>query len=271
MTMKILTLDLKRSLKSTLIWSISLGLSLFFVIIIYPLFKDMMDAINVVIEQLESLDIAFLDFIDTFGGIPTNGVEYFATEGAMFMQIAAGMFASLLGFSIINKEDREKTSEMLFTLPIERSSYLLEKMISVFIQIVLFMVIQLGVIAVGFAIVAPNENITSLFVFGFFDGLMLLMIAYLAMGLGLLMKPGASTLFPLIIPIPLYIITTIAYATDNDTLRLVRFLSPFTFAEPVGFLKDQHDFEWLNFGIFALLTLVVIILSFIAFKKREIV
>lgn len=269
--MKIFALDFKRGIKSTLIWSIALGLSLFLVIIIYPLFKDMMDAINNVIEQLESLDIAFFDFIETFGGIPSNGVEYFATEGAMFMQIAAGMFASLLGFSIIQKDDREKTSEMLYTLPIERSSYLLEKMISVFVQITLFMLIQLVMIAIGFAIVSPGENIRSLFVFGFFDGLMLLMVAYLSMGLSLLLKPGSSTLFPLIIPIPLYIITTVAYMTDNRTLALIRFLSPFTFAEPVGFIKEQSDFEWLNFGIFSVLTIVVIILSFIAFKKREIV
>jgi ABC-2 type transport system permease protein len=269
--MKLFMLDMKRNIKSTLIWSLGLGLSLFFVIIIYPIVQDMMDAINHVIEQLESLEYSFLDFIDIFGGIPSNGIEYFATEGAMFMQIAAGMFASLLGFSIINRDDREKTAEMLYTLPITRSSYLLEKMIAVFVQILLFMLIQLGIIALGFSIVAPDENISALFIFGFFDGLMLVMIAFLSMGLSLVMKPGSSTLFPLIIPIPLYVITTIAYATDNHILRLLRFLSPFTFAEPVGFLKNQRDFEWLNFGIFGILTLIVIVLSFIAFKKREIV
>ncbi len=269
--MKLFRLELKRSIKSNLIWSISLGITMFSIIIIYPMVMDMMDALNEMIDYLESINSSFVEFINDFGGIPQNGVEYFATEGAMILQIAAGIYAAMMGYQIINKDDKEKTVEVLYTLPIHRLSYLFQKMLVVFVEIFIFMATQILFVIIGFMIVSPDEAILELFKFGFYDMLMMLMISYLSMGLALILKPQSSSFIPMAIPIPLYVITTIAYATDNQTLKLLKYISPFTFAEPVGILKDHTDFEWLNFLIFTIFTLTVIGFSMVRFKRREII
>ncbi len=269
--MKLFRLELKRSIKSNLIWSISLGITMFSIIIIYPMVMDMMDALNEMIDYLESINSSFVDFINDFGGIPQNGVEYFATEGAMILQLAAGIYAAMIGFQIINKDDKEKTVEVLYTLPIHRISYLFQKMLVVFVEIFIFMASQILFVIIGFVIVSPGEAITELFMFGLFDMMMMLMISYLSMGLALVLKPQSSSFIPMAIPIPLYVITTIAYATDNATLKLLKYISPFTFAEPVGFLKDHTDFEWLNFLIYTIFTLAVIGFSIYRFRRREII
>ncbi len=269
--MRLFRLELKRSIKSNLIWSVALGITMFSIIIIYPMVMDMMDALNEMIDYLESINSSFVDFINDFGGIPQNGVEYFATEGAMILQLAAGIYAAMIGFQIINKDDKEKTVEVLYTLPIHRISYLFQKMLVVFVEIFIFMAAQILFVILGFVIVSPDEAIAELFMFGLFDMLMMLMISYLSMGLALVLKPQSSSFIPMAIPIPLYVITTIAYATDNATLKLLKYISPFTFAEPVGFLKDHTDFEWLNFLIYSIFTLAVIGFSIYRFRRREMI
>ena len=269
--MNLFLLEIKRSIKSNLIWSLSLGITMFAIIIIYPMVMDMMDALNEMFDYLESINSSFVEFINDFGGIPHNGIEYFATEGAMILQIAAGIYAAMIGFQIINKDDKEKTVEVLYTLPIHRVSYLLQKMLVVFVEICIFMMVQIFFVIIGFFLVSPNEAFHELFIFGLFDILMMLMISYLSMGLALVLKPQSSSFIPMAIPIPLYVITTLAYATDNATLKLLKYISPFTFAEPVGLLKDHTDFEWLNFTIYSAFTILVIAFSIYRFKRREMI
>ncbi len=271
MNLALFKLEFRRSLKGFLIWSFSLGLTLFLVIMIYPVVQDMMDALDDMLAYLESIDSSFVGFLETFGGIPENGIEYFATEGALFLQLLGGIYAAILGFNIIQKDEKEETVEVLHVLPLSRSSILLTKMMHVLITILLFTFIQIGFVHLGFLFVSPNESMIELWTFGFFDFIMFLMISYLAMGLALLLKPKTSPLVSIAIPFPLYIITMIAFATDNDALKALKYLSPFTFTEPVGWLKDHVDFEWLNFYIFIGLTVIVIILSFVFYKKRQMI
>ena len=264
-------LEFKRSFKSLMIWSFSLALSLLLVIVIYPMAKDMFEALEQMIEYFESINSGFVGMLEMFGGIPENGIEYFATEGAMFLQLLGGIFAAIVGFGIINKDEKEKTVEVIYTLPISREKLLFTKMTVVAVNLLIFMLIQVLMVDLGFLLVAPGEDISAIWMFGLFDYFMFLMIAYLSMFLAIVLKPNQSNFIAIAIPFPLYIITTIAYATDNAFLKSLKYISPFTFAEPVGWLKDQLDFEVINFFIFLSLTVVSIILSFILFKKRQII
>ena len=264
-------LEFKRSFKSLMIWSISLALSLLLVIVIYPMAKDMFEALEQMIEYLESIDSAFVGMLDSMGGIPDSGIEYFATEGAMFLQLLGGIFAAIVGFGIINKDEKEKTVEVIYTLPISRQKLLFTKMMVVALNLFIFMLIQVLIVDLGFLIVAPGEDISAIWIFGLFDYIMFLMIAYLSMFLALLLKPNQSSFIAIAIPFPLYIITMIAYATDNAFLKFLKYFSPFTFAEPIGWLKEQSAFELTNFIIFTVLTIISIVFSFILFKKRQMI
>lgn len=271
MNLTLFKLEFRRQLKGFLVWSLSLGLTLFLIIMVYPIVQDMMDALEDMLLYLESIDSSFLGFLETFGGIPENGIEYFATEGALFLQLLGGIYAAILGFNIIQKDEKEETVEVLHVLPMSRSMILSTKMMYVLVTIFLFTAIQIGFVHLGFLFVSPNESMVELWTFGFFDFIMFLMISYLAMGLALLLKPKTSPLVSIAIPFPFYVLTMIAFATNNDILKALKYISPFTFTEPVGWLKDHVPFEWENFLIYVGITLIVIILSFVFYRKREMI
>ncbi|MDI6453530.1 ABC transporter permease subunit [Peloplasma aerotolerans] len=264
-------IEIRRNFKSNMIWSFALGLSLFLIVAIYPMVAEMMDALNEMLEYLESIDSSFIAMMESFGGIPDNVMEYFATEGALFLQLLGGIYAAMLGFGIVSKDEKENTVEVIYVLPISRAKLLTTKMLSVATLLFIFTFIQMLLTQVGFIIVAPGESHLILWEFGLFDYVMFLMIAYLSMGLAMFLKPNKSPLISIAIPFPLYIITMISSATNNDFLKALKYISPFTFTEPVGFLKEGHGFELINFLTFSALTIIVVILSFKKFRKREMI
>jgi len=268
---KLFNLEFKRSLKGNLIWSFSIGISLFLIVLLYPMAMELMDALNQMLDYLGTIESQFLEMLENFGGIPENGIEYFATEGAMFLQLLGGIYAAIIGFGIINKDEKEKTVEVLHTLPISKFKYLFTKISIVIFNLFIFTLIQVLFVELGFLLVAKDENVSIMWLFGLFDFIMFVMIALISMGLALILKPNQSSFIAIAIPFPLYIITLISNQTNNEILKFLKYFSPFTFTEPVSFLKDQSDFEMTNFIIFVCLTLAVTIFSFIKFRKREMV
>lgn len=266
-----LGLEIKRSFKGNMIWSFSLGLSLLLIVAIYPMVEDMMVALTEMLEYLESQNSPFLAMMEQFGGIPSNAMEYFATEGAMFMQLLGGIYAAVLGFGAINKDEKERTVEILYVLPISRNKLLTSKVLSIAFNLFIFTVIQIALIEIGFIAVAPDTDHYLLLSFGFFDYLMFLMIAYISLGLAMFMKPNQSSLIAIAIPFPFYIMTIIASATNNDFLKALKYASPFTFTEPVGWLKSDHVFELENFLIFSAVTVIILIASYLRYNKRQII
>ncbi|MBE0700867.1 MAG: ABC transporter permease subunit [Acholeplasmataceae bacterium] len=266
----VLSLEFKRGLKRLLIWSISLGMTIFLIVIIYPMVADMMAVILDMFEYLESINSAFIGMLDSFGGIPENAVEYFATEGALFLQLLGGIFAALVGFNAISRDEKERTAEVIYVLPISRDQLFRTKITTIFIQILVFSIFQFGLAQLAFLFVAPNMNYGLFWKFAGYDLILFLMIAYLSFGLAIFMKPNQSSLIAVAIPFPFYIITMISGLTDNTFLKNLKYISPFTFADPVQVLKEGSSLEWVNFLIFIILTFSVIILALARFRKRPI-
>lgn len=267
----ILKLELQRNAKTTLIWSVVLGVNLFIVILLYPLVAQMMESMIELFEQLDDAGINLADMLESMGGMPANVLEYFATEGALILHLAGGIYAAVIGFSILNKDEKDKVAEVTYIIPVSRNKILSTKLLRVAINLLVFTVVQFVFVQIGFLIVDPDVNHMSLWIFGFFTYLMFLIIAFLSFGVSMFLKPGQSSLAAIAIPFPFYIITIIAGATDNNILNAFKYLSPFTFTEPVGWFKSGYEFELINFLSFVILTIIVLIFSYMRFKKREII
>jgi len=266
----LLHIELKRGFKSNMIWSIALGLSLLSIIAIYPMVKGMMQSL---VELMENMDPSnpFLQILEDFGGIPHSAIEYFATEGAMILQLVGGIYAAILGYGMINRDEKEKTNEVLFTLPISRTHSLSSKMIAILIHIFIFTFIQFGLSTVGFLLINELDLLNVFWLFGLLNFLMFSMIAFFGLFLAALLKPNQSSLLAVAIPFPFYIITVISQATNNTVLKALKYVSPFTFVEPVGFLKTDHGFEWVNFIVFIVLTCMLMVITHIRYKHRQII
>lgn len=269
-TFNLFKLELKRSFKSHLIWSFSLGLSLFLIVIIYPLVKDMMASM---IELMESLDenSPLLVFMEDFGGFPTTGLEYYATECALILQLVGGIYAAILGFSIINKDEKEHVHEVMYTLPIKRTHVILTRILYVLFNLFTFTIVQFLLSYVGFVVISESIDIGEFAIFGVLNWALFFLIAMLSFGLSSFLKPNVSALISVAIPFPLYILTMVGSATDNKWLSYLKYISPFTFAEPVAFLKTHAAFNTTNLLLFSGLTLAITVLGIIKFNKRQMI
>ncbi|MDX9691414.1 MAG: ABC transporter permease subunit [Acholeplasmataceae bacterium] len=269
-SMAIFKLEMKRNMKSNLIWSFALGLSLLLIVSIYPIVKDMMRSL---LELMENMDPSnpFFQIMNDFGGIPTSGIEYFATEGAMILQLVGGIYAAILGFSLINKDEKEKTNEVLYTLPISKSRVLNSKICAMLTSLFMFTMIQFALSTIGFISIDETAQLDKFWLFGLLNYVMFLIISIMSMFLSAMLKPNQSSLIAVAIPFPFYIITMISQATNNSFLKSLKYISPFTFAEPVGFFKTGNNFETVNLLIFVIISLVFTVYAINRFQHREII
>jgi len=252
-------LEFKRSLKGLMTWSFSIGLTMVFVIVLYPMVKDMYN----------SIPPQYAEILNSFGGIPNNILEYFATEGGMMLQLFGAIFAVLEGFNAINRDEKEKTVESLYQLPYSRAAFYRTKVLRVFMNVVIFAIINFILSFVSFQFINESIDFVKFVEFNLWNTIMLLMIAFLGFGLACFLKPNQKNMIAFSIPFPLYIISVLASMTNNDLLEKLKYFTPFTFSNPVEILKVNGSFEWISLVIYTGLTIIVLGFGYIRFQKRE--
>ena len=135
--------ELKINFKSFLIWTVILMLMFLVVYLVYPFIIsneniELMDEMMAMFpeEMLKAFNMD-LSSIDTVFG-------WLKTEGFIFVLLIVGAYASILGSTIVLKEENDKTIEYLNSLPIKREDILFSKIKCAIIYILL-MVLIIGI------------------------------------------------------------------------------------------------------------------------------
>ncbi|MDO5568794.1 MAG: ABC transporter permease subunit [bacterium] len=135
--------EMRINLKSFIIWTSILIILFLIVFLIYPsiinnenikLIDEMMQLFPKEMLKSFNMDISSID--SAFGWVKT--------EGFIFILLITGIYSGILGSSILSKEENDKTVEYLSSLPIKRSSIVINKMLVGIIYIFL-MIIILGI------------------------------------------------------------------------------------------------------------------------------
>ena len=135
--------EIKTYLKGFIIWTLIITLLYVGVAILYPhvitddTMKSMDELMKVFSPEILKAFNRDMDSISTDYG-------WFKSEGFMFILLITGMYSSILGGSIILKEENDKTIEYLNSLPLKRSKIVTNKII-VGITYVLLIAIILGI------------------------------------------------------------------------------------------------------------------------------
>ena len=257
--------ELKVNLKSFIIWtSILIGMFLI-VYLMYPaiissgnieMMNEMMDMFPEEILKAFNMDISTMD----------SAYGWLKTEGFVFVYLIVGVYSSIMGSSILLKEESEKTIEYLNALPIRRRDILKSKVFCGIIYIIL-MVLLMGIF-----------NYIGLELSGDFDRKQFLLLS----------------LTPLFIGLPLFGINLFISTFCRKTKKTfgialgVSFLSYFLqvlsdISEEVEFLKYFTVYTLgdlrnviVNISInpvlvliSILITIIFIILSFVRYEKKE--
>lgn len=252
-------LEFRRSFKSLLAWSLSIGLTMVFVIVLYPMVKDM----------YASIPAEYMSVLDSFGGVPNNILEYYATEGVMMLQLFGGIYAVLEGFGAINRDDKEKVVESIYQLPYKRRVFFITKWIRVVVNVLLFSLINYLLSIVSFAIMKESIDQTLFLNFNLLNTLLFLIMALLGYALACFIKATPKSMGALAIPLLLYIVSVISSMTDNKFLDKLKYITPFSFADPVALMKEGLSVEWVIVLVFTAISVLLFVAAYFRFQKRQ--
>ena len=182
--------ELKVNLKSFIIWSSILIAIFLLVYLIYPFIitdatmKDLDELMKVFPpEVLKAFNMDIASISTAYG--------WFKSEGFMFVLLIMGLYSSILGGSILLREENDKTIEYLSSLPIKRSNIVTNKVI-------------VGILYVlGISILFGIFNYISLLISCEFDQLQFLLLS----------------IIPIFVTLPLFAINLLI--SINSVTRLI--------------------------------------------------
>ncbi|MGM9681175.1 MAG: ABC transporter permease subunit [Eubacteriales bacterium] len=260
--MTLLKHELKRGRTALAVWTAAVAFMLGLCVLIYPEMATQMGDVSAMFANMGSFSAAFgMDRIN-FGEF----VGFFGVECGNVLGLGGAFFAALLGISALAKEEKEHTAEFLLTHPISRTRVLVDKLLSVLLQIVIFNTIVIAVTAVCVWIIgeeAPLKPLALMFLAYF---LMQFEIAAVTFGLSAFLRRsslgiglGLAALF--------YFLNIIANLTDSA--KFLKYLTPFGYTDGADIIAEGSiNMAYLAVGM--TFALVGIALAFGKYRKKDI-
>ncbi len=262
--MNIIKRELKANLKTFIIWILVLTLLLFAASTEFGAFQDnpaFLDSF----EGMEGMEAMFDAIGGSFANMSTP--EGFLSLMSIYLYLPLSIYGALLGSSIISKEERDRTAEYLFTLPIKRNQVLLRKIIVAITYQILFVVYILLASILVFSRYGIDSNFYN-FMLYMFVALSFTSLIFLTMGmmfssvLRQYKKSGAITLGILITTYMLSMLIRLV-----EELEFLNYVVPFQYFEVTDMLNG--DIKWIFVVISIIIISSCISAVFYFYKRRD--
>lgn len=129
--------EFKINFKSLILWSVILLAIYILVFAIYPslMNEESKQGIEKLMktmpqEMLSSFNMDIVGIESAFG--------WFKTEGYTFLTLLGGIYAAILGGTILLKEENDKTIEFLYSKPVSRNNIVTSKILCGILNIIIF-------------------------------------------------------------------------------------------------------------------------------------
>ena len=259
--------ELKVNLKSFIIWtSILLGMFLI-VYLMYPaiissgnidMMNEMMEMFPEEMLKAFNMDISSMD----------SAYGWLKTEGFVFVYLIVGVYSSIMGSSLVLKEESDKTIEYLNSLPIRRRDVLKSKIICGILYIIL-MVLIMGLF-----------NYIGLELSGDFDRLQFILLSITPLFIGLplfginlfistFFKKTKNT-FGIALGISFLSYFLQILSDMSEETEFLKYLTVYTLGDLRNVIVDVSINPILVL-IALFITIIFIVLSFIRYEKKELV
>ena len=254
--------ELKRGKVSLLIWSCAIAFMLGICVLIYPEMKTQMSDISEMFADMGSFSDAFgMDKIN-FGTF----IGYFGVECGNVLGLCGALFASILGISALAKEEKEHTAEFLLTHPVSREKVLAEKLLAVFLQIIILNLVSaivtvLSVLAVGESV---DTKVMLLLFLAYF--MMQIEISAVTFGISAFLK-GNGLGIGLGIAVLMYFLNIMANLTENA--KFLKYITPFGYTEGADIISNSAiEVKYLAAGL--VFTVTGLVAAFLKYRKKDI-
>jgi len=263
--MNIFVHEFKMIFRSVIIWSLSIGLAIFFFLSIYPSIGADVDLIN---EMMQSFPE---EFLIAFGMADMDWSSILGFYGFVFafIQICLAIQASNYGFSLVSVEERDLTADFLLAKPVSRLKIMSNKLLAA----VTGLTITNAVVWISsfaflrvFSDGVPYET-KPLLLLMLSNGVLQLLFFSVGMAISLLMKRVRSvTPLSMGLAFGLYLLNAFGGMIGEDTLEI---LSPYNHFEPNFILKHAaYDLPVAWISVAAIV--IAIAGSYVLYARRNI-
>ena len=260
--MTILRHSLRRNRLSLLIWTLAVAGMLLISIIVYPEMRSSMLETTQMFSQMGEFSAAFgMDKVN-FG----EYMGYIAVECGNVLGLGGALFAAIIGISALAKEEKDHTAEFLLTHPLTRSRVVFEKLISVWVRVLILNLFVAAVMIGGTYLIGekPDAKLFPLLMLAYV--LMQIEIASVCFGISAFMSRGELGVglgFALL----MYFLNILSNLTEDA--EKLKYVTPFAFADGTA-IVSSNAIEWKYAAVGLALTVAGIAAAFIKFGKKDI-
>lgn len=260
--MVLLKHELKQGKISLIIWTAVIAFMLAVCILIYPEMAGQMNEMSDMFSNMGSFSAAFgMDRIN-FGEF----TGFFGVECGNVLGMGGAFFASLLGISALAKEEKEHTAEFLLTHPVCRRKVVMEKLLSVFSQIIILNAVVIGVTTLSILIIGETPEIKTMSLLFLAYFILQIEIAAICFGISAFISRGSIGI-GLGMAALFYFLNIVANLTEDA--KFIKYITPFGYTESADIIADGSiNMRYLSVGV--ALALMGIATSFYQYSKKDI-
>ena len=268
--MNVFKFEVKRNLKSCLLWSIICSVLILLFLSVFPSMKDsgMQDLVG---TKLDALPTGMLKAFGLESMIDfTNILEYLA-YCFQYIAMAACIYALILGVNSLLEEEASGTIEFLYAKNISRKEIVRDKVLSRSFLLLLFLLI-LGIFTIIFSIIfkTQSQDLGPMIIgiIKMIVGVGVVSFIFLSLGIFLSTILKSSVNFTAISIGVFFTTYMIGIASKlREGLEFLQYLSPFDYAMTMDIVKKGFEPRYIVMGF--MIIILSFILSFIIYEKKD--
>lgn len=249
--MNIVKRELRANLKSIIIWSIAMA----FLVLVWMIEFESFANNPYIDDFMKSMPEGLLS---AFGmtNLDIASLQGFIGTISLYLYLLLGIQAVLLGSSIISKEERDKTAEYLFTLPVSRKKVIGSKIIAAIINLIILNLVTASSMLLSTVSYNKEPNFYS-FIVLIFLGVFIVQLIFLSIGmlvasLNKRYKKSGN------ISVSILMITFLIASLINmvDSLDFLKYITPFKYFD-ASYILNEKSLE----PVFIIISIGIIIIG----------
>lgn len=263
--MNIFFRELKDNYKSLLIWALGILFMVAGGMSKYSAASKSGQSMNVLLSKMPR----YIQSLFGIGSFDLSKASGFYGVLFLYLVIMAVIHASLLGATIISKEERDKTSEFLYSKPITRKKIITQKVLAglllVFLLNMVTLLSSLGMVS----IFSHGEPVTPI-ILPLMGGLFIMQLLFYSLGLGTSAVRSNPKNAPSIVSgLLLFFFFLYKLIDMTPKLDLLKYFTPFAYFDAQRIMTSGIN------PVFVIISAVIIIsmtiLSYVFYGKKDLI
>ncbi|MGN1189092.1 MAG: ABC transporter permease subunit [Candidatus Ornithospirochaeta sp.] len=253
--------ELKAGMKGFWIWTLSVAAFIAICIFMFPEMKGNVESVSELFASMGAFSSAF--GMDRLGLGTLLG--FYSVECGTIMALGAALFAAMMGSVMVGKEEKGRTAEFIFSLPIKREKVMMEKYLALITEMVVFHIICFSVSLLSILMIKEEIPMKELLLLHSSFLILTVFIATICFSLSTVLSlSNVGTGMGIVLI--LYFLSITANITEKADW--IKYLTPFSFTEGADIVLDKK-LDWILIIIWLFVSLLFLLYGFWNYKKRD--